>query len=438
MRHLHLLAAFLLIAALAAAGCADIHDEETPPGVLEEPEAAGEPDEPLVPVEPALPPGFSLTPGPLGEMPAGKDFYISFMSVPISPDVTITLDGGPGLEHLDTIEATMYTSDGRILREYFRRPMRTQTSVVLTGTRYADRVKVTAFYRTGEEVVISDAMYGRGTAPDMVLETPRPVTPISEEVVPTPTPPPTPVATPIEPVPTPHQPERTPDPVVVPPTETIIPATPPPAPDSGYLITVSPEYATAYPGTDLDYSLTITAAPDFKEPVHLILHIDAVVTSLEYDLGRVNPPYPDTVVATVPIPSYLPGGIDVSGRVVGYGGGITQETAVVLGILGTGAGIQETVLFSGAAAGILIAGGVLGMSAAGVSSALASLQSSAQQVSPSSRPQWYAGQTTGIAWRKERGYTWSGEPGADGSVDPDLPQPDPDDDSDPPYGRDEE
>ncbi|RQD82066.1 MAG: hypothetical protein D5R99_00150, partial [Methanocalculus sp. MSAO_Arc1] len=83
-------------------------------------------------------------------------------------------------------------------------------------------------------------------------------------------------------------------------------------------------------------------------------------------------------------------------------------------------------------------GGVLGMSAAGVSSALASLQSSAQQVSPSSRPQWYAGQTTGIAWRKERGYTWSGEPGADGSVDPDLPQPDPDDDSDPPYGRDQE
>lgn len=394
MRHLHLLvAALILIAALGVAGAGADDQSE-----------------------------FSLTPGPIGIMPGKQDVYISILSVPIDPEVTITFDGGPGINFLTALEATMYTSDGRIIREYFETPIRVRSSVVLTGTRYADRIKVTAYYVSGEEVVISDAIYGRGTAPDRVSETPVPVTPAPVQITHTP------AATPIAPLPTSILPERTPD-IPVPRTQTIIPAVPPPPPATGYLITVSPAYATAYPGTDLEYSLTVTAAPDFQQPVYLVLHIDAVVTSLEYDLGRVDPPYPKTVLATVPIPSYLPGGIDVSGRVVGTGGGITRETSVELGLIGSGATIQETVVFSGAAAGILIAGGMLGLSAAGVSSALASLQSSVQQVSPTSRPQWYAGQTTGIAWRRERGYTWSGIPGADGAGDPDLP------DTDPPDGQ---
>jgi|GEM_PF-2340602 len=385
MRHLQLLAAaFLLIAALVVAGA----------GAEASPE-------------------FSLTPGPIGVMPAKQDIYITIMSVPIDPVVTITFDGGPGINFLTALEATMYTSDGRIIREYFETPIRSRSSVVLTGTRYADRIKVTAYYMGGEEVVISDATYGRGIAPDRIQETSVPVTSVPGEVADTP------AATPIATLPQSGQPERTPD-IPVPRTQTIIPAVPPPAPASGYLITVSPVYATAHPGTDLEYSLTITAAPDFQQPVHLMLQIDAVVTSLEFDLGRVDPPYPKTVVTTVPIPSYLPGGVDVSGQVVGTSGGITQETAVELGIIGSGTPIQETVVFSGAAAGILIAGGMLGLSAAGVSSALTSLQSSVQQVSRSNRPQWYAGQTTGIVWKKEGDYSWSGIPGAENADDSDL------------------
>jgi hypothetical protein len=184
-------------------------------------------------------------------------------------------------------------------------------------------------------------------------------------------------------------------------------------PPGGYAISVSPSQTTAYAGSNLDYSLTIHADQTFQSPVSLRLEIDAVVTTFQFDLGRANPPYPNTIVKTIPIPSYLPGGITVTGNIIGQSGGKTEKAVVYLTIIGSGTSIPDTLVLSGAAAGIIAVGGLIGLSAAGLSSSLSGVQaaqSTAGSGSGNQCPSWYAGRVTGIIWKKERDYVWTGLP----------------------------
>ncbi|RQD80659.1 MAG: hypothetical protein D5R96_08315 [Methanocalculus sp. MSAO_Arc2] len=355
---------------------------------------------------------FSLTPGQLGEMPVKKEVYVTVDSIPTRTDIIVRFDGGPGMQFISRIVAVMYTSDGRIVMKSMERPLFVGTELVFEGTPGVDRMKITAYYTTGEVVVIHDRRYGRPLDPVPVtpVRTPTPVTdiPVITPVPVDPTPVPyTPVTPPI-----PDDPEGTP--VIY--RGYYDPSAPLPIPDEGYLIVVHPRDATVYAGAELDYYLTISAAPGHQQPVYLVLEIDAIVTSYQFELGQINPPYPRTIVSSVPIPAYLPGGIRITGTIIGESGGLREETTVYLSILGTGATIQDTIILSGAAAGVLVAGGLLGLSASGLSSSLASiqaLQSGTQQTGRSDRQSLYAGSAAGIIWHKEGDYVWTGQPDTD-------------------------
>jgi hypothetical protein len=216
---------------------------------------------------------------------------------------------------------------------------------------------------------------------------------------------------------TPTIPVRTTIPVTPLVTSTRAPTIPPAKPSpGGYVISVSPVETSAYAGEGIDYSLTIIADQIHQAPVFLSLEIDAVITSFQFDLGRIDPPYPKTVVRKVPIPSYFPGGVTVTGYIVGESAGIKERAVVYLTILGTDVSLPDSILLSGAAAGIIAMGGLIGLSAAGLSSSLANVQavqSSMQQSSRSDVRSLYAGRVTGIVWRKEKNYVWTGLPDSD-------------------------
>ena len=140
--------AVILAALLCAAGCSQA-PEAAPPVTTPQPTAA--------PVE--TPSALSLTPGPLGTMPSGKSITTSVERDPIRTDIIVRFDGGQGMNFVTLIEATMYTSDGRFETKYIERPLSMGKSVMFTGTRETDRIKVTAYYSSGEVVVINDALH---------------------------------------------------------------------------------------------------------------------------------------------------------------------------------------------------------------------------------------------------------------------------------------
>lgn len=185
-------------------------------------------------------------------------------------------------------------------------------------------------------------------------------------------------------------------------------------PTGNFVISVSPVESSAYAGEGVEYSLTINADPSFQSSVLLKLEIDALLTKLDFDLGQVDPPYPKTIVRTVPIPEYLPGGITVSGHIVGESGVSRADTDVYLTILGTDVSLPDSLILSGAAAVLIAAGSLLGLSAASLSSSLAGLQTIPISTKPDSsstqKRSLYAGRVTGVIWMKERNYVWTGVP----------------------------
>ncbi|MCP1662015.1 MAG: hypothetical protein D5R99_07755 [Methanocalculus sp. MSAO_Arc1] len=153
MRTRHfLLIALLLTLALVVAGCAETPVEElipTPAPV----ETPVEPDE--------APAELQLTPGPLGQMPAGKAISVSAVKDPIKNEIRVQFDGGEGMTFVTRIDVTMYASDGRIEEQSIERPLARGKSITFTGTRGVDRIKATAYYMTGEVVVVYDRIHVR-------------------------------------------------------------------------------------------------------------------------------------------------------------------------------------------------------------------------------------------------------------------------------------
>lgn len=155
MKYIHyLLMAVILTAALCAAGCSQA-PEEAPPVTTPPPTQA--------PVD--TPSGWSLAPGPLGTMPAGKEVSATARKDPLNNVITVQFDGGKGMTFITQIQAILYSSDGRVEEQYIERPLSLGKSITFDGTRGApDRVKILAYYNTGEVIVISDKVYQREEA----------------------------------------------------------------------------------------------------------------------------------------------------------------------------------------------------------------------------------------------------------------------------------
>lgn len=155
MKYIHyFLMAVLLAATLSVAGCA-----ETPEAVV----PVATPEVTQTPAE--TPTGWSITPGPVGTMPAGKEVSATARKDPLSNVITVQFDGGRGMTFITQIQAILYSSDGRVEEKIIERPLSLGKSVTFDGTRGApDRVKIIAYYNTGDVVVISDKIYQRDDA----------------------------------------------------------------------------------------------------------------------------------------------------------------------------------------------------------------------------------------------------------------------------------
>ncbi|HJK55067.1 MAG TPA: hypothetical protein O0X86_02990 [Methanocorpusculum sp.] len=141
----------LLLAALVfVAGCVDSNDpSETPT--------------PTPTVTPTVNPDFSLTPGPTDEFPAGKDVTVQIGRDSNKPTITATYAGGKGTNQVSRIEVTLYRADdSQIITQQFGKEPKIGSELVFEGSSTpstSDRVKVGAYYYSGEVVVVSDDLY---------------------------------------------------------------------------------------------------------------------------------------------------------------------------------------------------------------------------------------------------------------------------------------
>ena len=141
----------LLLAALVfVAGCVDSDDpSETPT--------------PTPTVTPTINPDFSLTPGPTDEFPAGKEVMVQVGRDSNKPTITATYAGGKGTTQISRIEVTLYRADdSQIITQQFGQQPNAGTELVFEGSSTpatSDRVKVVAYYYSGEVVVVSDDLY---------------------------------------------------------------------------------------------------------------------------------------------------------------------------------------------------------------------------------------------------------------------------------------
>lgn len=108
-------------------------------------------------------PDFSLIPGTIGTFPDGKEVIVQIGRDSNKPTITATYSGGKGTNQISRIEVTLYRADDKqIVMQQFGKEPRSGTELVFEGSSTpstSDRVKVVAYYYSGEVVVVSDALY---------------------------------------------------------------------------------------------------------------------------------------------------------------------------------------------------------------------------------------------------------------------------------------
>ncbi|MDV0443036.1 hypothetical protein [Methanorbis rubei] len=108
-------------------------------------------------------PDFSLTPGPAGTFPDGKEVVVQVGRDSIKPEITATYSGGKGTNQVSKIEVTLYRADDNaVITQQFGKEPRVGTELVFVGSStpsISDRVKIVAYYYSGEVVVVSDKLY---------------------------------------------------------------------------------------------------------------------------------------------------------------------------------------------------------------------------------------------------------------------------------------
>lgn len=140
-------ACVLLLAALVlAAGCVSSNN----PSPTTTPTQSGNPD-------------FSLTPSATDSFPDGKAVTVQIGRDPNKPTITAIYSGGKGTNQISRIEVTLYRADDKeVITQQFGKEPKIGSELTFEGSSTpstSDRVKVVAYYYSGEVVVVSDDLY---------------------------------------------------------------------------------------------------------------------------------------------------------------------------------------------------------------------------------------------------------------------------------------
>ena len=107
-----------------------------------------------------------------------------------------------------------------------------------------------------------------------------------------------------------------------------------------YSISVEPETDTASPGEIKEFTIIITADPEFTDSGYIELEITALTYEETYYIGNFEPPYPAVIEYEFMVPEDIPGDVTAYGTVTAYSGDYVADTEVTLriksgGILGS-------------------------------------------------------------------------------------------------------
>jgi hypothetical protein len=96
---------------------------------------------------------------------------------------------------------------------------------------------------------------------------------------------------------------------------------------------ISPASATGHAGDTITYSGKVTAQPGFTGPVQLSLAASAGIFHQTYDLGVLQPPYPQSFTYPLTIPDSLPANMNLNGVVTATSGTAVQKQTVHLAVV---------------------------------------------------------------------------------------------------------
>jgi hypothetical protein len=96
---------------------------------------------------------------------------------------------------------------------------------------------------------------------------------------------------------------------------------------------ISPASATGHAGDTITYSGQVTSQQGFTGPVQISLAASAGIFKKTYDLGTLQPPYPQSFTYPLTIPDSLPANINLNGVVTATSGTAVQKQTVSLAVV---------------------------------------------------------------------------------------------------------
>ncbi|MDD1716190.1 MAG: hypothetical protein LUQ01_04255, partial [Methanolinea sp.] len=102
---------------------------------------------------------------------------------------------------------------------------------------------------------------------------------------------------------------------------------------ASFQISVSPVNTRARAGDIVPYAMVITAENGFSQPVSLSIEVNALMVFRQtYDLGVVQPPFPNSLTYEFTVPGNVPSGVTINGLLRASGGGIERQQTLTLQI----------------------------------------------------------------------------------------------------------
>ncbi|MDD1677031.1 MAG: hypothetical protein LUQ40_04750 [Methanomicrobiales archaeon] len=93
---------------------------------------------------------------------------------------------------------------------------------------------------------------------------------------------------------------------------------------------ISPMDSQAKPGESITYVMDILPSGGFNDTVHVTLVVSALFVTRNYDLGTYEPPYPRRIEYPLTVPSSIPSGITLEGKITADGGEIQRKETIHL------------------------------------------------------------------------------------------------------------